>query len=385
MLVYPWTSLKEDYQKLGLVLCFGAGVSQSCRLPSWKELLEGLASKILDKETQSALLNPSAAVQPEPSAAVDTDAMQNRCSVGSAAKGTPLTDALEQLGLSLPAVASLLQQVESRRGDGTGQDTFVPLIVEVLYAKLYDKFEGLREGEEGAREELAKWVLKDNPTLAAVAALSVAPSEDGSFTPNPRVPAIVNFNLDGLFREFCRTRYGKRDDNPLFKTIERANKTVQQGLTRYYHPHGFVPLRDGSDDARDLVVFTEQDYFDFFAQPTGIFTYTLLSLMREYPILFVGLSFRDDNLRRLLHYSFKERIEHLRRGPGYRKEKEEGMKRHYAVLQSQGPTQNRLVECSLEALGVRPLFVRSFGELPQYLGEVYGGDWNRVFGQSSIR
>ena len=101
-------------------------------------------------------------------------------------------------------------------------------------------------------------------------------SKGESFAPNPRIPAIMNFNLDGLVRQYCRTKYGQQ----LFKTIERANKAVPHGLARYYHPHGFIPVRKGGDDSRDLVVFTEQDYFDFVNQPTRVFTYTLLSLLR---------------------------------------------------------------------------------------------------------
>ncbi|HEU0079649.1 MAG TPA: SIR2 family protein [Longimicrobiaceae bacterium] len=60
-------------------------------------------------------------------------------------------------------------------------------------------------------------------------------------------------------------------------------------------------FHDLEDEAPDVRVFTEQEYFDFFNRPTSIYNYTFLHLLREFPCLFIGLSLKDDNIRRLLH------------------------------------------------------------------------------------
>jgi hypothetical protein len=72
-----------------------------------------------------------------------------------------------------------------------------------------------------------------------------------------------------------------------------------------YHIHGYLPP---TREPAERVVLTETDYFDVFAEPLGAFTYTFLYLLREFSCIFIGLSMRDDNLRRLLYYSARERL-----------------------------------------------------------------------------
>lgn len=358
----PWEALREDYRTSGLSLCLGAGVSLGCGLPSWKQLLERLAEQFFPAGTRDALL----------AAAPAADGVSS---------STPLVDSLASLGFSLPAVASLIQQSCAAENQGDARDRFLRSIADALYGALHAHFPGLRDGEPQAKRQLAQWIGEANPTLAALAALCAQPRPGTSgFLRNPNIHAVVNFNLDGLFRRYVRAYYGRPGGFALLRTIERANKEAGLDQIRYYHAHGYIPIAEGSDDARDLVVFTEQDYFDFFNRPTGIFTYTLLSLLRESSVLFVGLSFADDNLRRLLHYSRSERVEHALRERGANRDKAvREATRHYAVLGSRGEAIDALTRQSLFELGVTPLFVGSFDELPGRLGRVYGGDWSRVY------
>lgn len=54
--------------------------------------------------------------------------------------------------------------------------------------------------------------------------------------------------------------------------------------------HGLLRFDEKRDDrgkeAQDRVVITEQDYYDFFNDPTSIFNYTSLHLLREHSCLF---------------------------------------------------------------------------------------------------
>lgn len=81
-----------------------------------------------------------------------------------------------------------------------------------------------------------------------------------------------------------------------------------------YHLHGYLRFDKKAGEPRketDKITLTEQDYFDVFNDPTSIFNYTFLHLLREWTCLFIGLSMQDENVRRLLHYSAKERMESL--------------------------------------------------------------------------
>jgi len=150
--------------------------------------------------------------------------------------------------------------------------------------------------------------------------------------------------------------------------------------------HGFIrfdkdlgDLRHGAPDRR---VLTEQEYFNFYNDPNGLFNYTFLYLLREHPCLFLGASMIDDNIRRLLHYSKKEReMGYIQEGRA--DEAEEKSIRHYAVLKSP-PSQEiaGLTEISLKRLGVNVLWLNDFAEMPDLLAKVYesaSGTWGDVY------
>ena len=91
---------------------------------------------------------------------------------------------------------------------------------------------------------------------------------------------------------------------------------------------------------------------------------------------------RDDNIRRLLHYSKFERYTALQ---------DEGEKRedvlrkkltcHYAILkQSDQPNVARAIEQTLYPLGVQALWVEDFDVIAYQLEMLYGTqDWQAVF------
>jgi hypothetical protein len=162
---------------------------------------------------------------------------------------------------------------------------------------------------EPSKNGLLEFVRSQNHTLKSVAALCAVESNDGkTFLKNPRIRAIVNFNIDDVFREYVQARYRRA----LVRTIERPSKEPHRNRVSVYYMHGFLRFDDKAGDqkkeASDKLVLAEHEYFDFFNNPTGLFNHTFLYLMREHCCLFIGLSMRDDNIRRLLHYSTKERV-----------------------------------------------------------------------------
>jgi hypothetical protein len=158
----------------------------------------------------------------------------------------------------------------------------------------------------------------------------------------------------------------------------------------------FFPRTDENATPSTRVVLTEQDYFDFFNQPNSMFNYTFLYLLREFPCLFIGLSMQDENIRRMLHYSKLERMEALAKKQGITLEElggqqdviEREVRRHYVILKENG---NKLVntanEKTLNALGVKVVWVKSFLEIRDILKRLYesveedAGHWAEVYGR----
>jgi hypothetical protein len=334
----PFRQLKRAYDSRRLVLTLGAGVSVGCGLPDWTRLLRALVRKHV----------PS----PRPSYNALADYFDHNPSV----------------------IAGLVRdQFSSRRA-------FADAIRRELYGtgpfrRFYDRH------FERIGRDFVRFVQRTNPTLHAVASLCVDdPSLGRVSSPNPAIRAVVNFNFDAVFRLYVHGRYGPE----ILRTIERASaQTDPAWLRRFpsrisvYHVHGYLQfLKRGMSqrfEASDLLTFAETDYFDVFDQSGSVFNYTFRFLLREYSMLFIGLSMKDINLRRMLHYSITE----LR--SSYREEAGRGLppsrvRRHCAVLNSRGlaSSMRDYVERDLARFGVRPLWVHGFQEIPEVLGRLRG-------------
>ena len=225
---------------------------------------------------------------------------------------------------------------------------------------------------------------KGNKTLRTVASLCAVWNEQKkTYTRNARIHAVINFNIDAVLRNYVYARYNKL----LLRTIERASKSPDPEKISVYHMHGFLRFDKKANnlgkEAYDKLVLAEQEYFDFFNRPTTLFNYTFLYLLREYPCLFIGLSMKDDNIRRLLHYSKSEREQaYIDEGESLGKAKEKSL-RHFSILK--GPKDcisNKQTEQSLKELGVSVLWVNSFVDLPEKISQLYEAveeDWESVF------
>lgn len=321
-----WTDLTAKYNRSGIVLALGAGVSFGSGLPGWAELLDRIAEEM---------------------------------------KVPIPVKRLRELGMSLPTIATLLRDSEDP----------VEFAGRVRRA-LYRDFPFFPEGWKHRREEFVRHIDVRNPTLSAVGQFCSGPvaSEVGQMG-NPRIPAVVTFNLDSLLQEYVAARYGRK----FLRTIERASASTRLHKIPLYHAHGHIRFdqewRDRTRSAPDALVLGELEYFDVFDNPTGVFTYSLLHLMRTHSLLFVGLSMSDDNLRRLLHYSRRELCASYR-AEGVKPETRD-LDRHFAILKLEKRSEEtEYRERSLQSLGVNALWVNEYSEVPARLRELYesGGD-----------
>lgn len=332
-----WEILNDTYVRLGIVPVIGAGASTASRLPNWETLLLRVGKRVLPRTGEQLVRN------------------------------------LRKEGYSLPAIAGMLRP-------------FCPTHVE--FAEVVRK-ELYRDLPRGMRTAAGLWsgtveFAQNNTTLRAIAALCAARSDkDQRFECNPRVHAIVTFNLDPLLRRYVQGRYGER----LLRTVERPSKERHPGKINIYHMHGFLrfdALAGAKNaEAADKLVLAEQEYFDFFNSPTGLFNYTFLYLLREHSCLFVGLSMQDDNIRRLLHYSCKERVAaQLDEGESHERAGKRST-RHFAILlRPNDKLTKSAIEQSLLRLGVRTLWISKFEEIPERMGEMYaagGNSWDLVY------
>lgn len=330
--------LNQTYTKNGIVLALGAGVSVDSGLPNWVELLRRVC-------------------------------VESGCGAG-------LVDDLRGAGFGLPAIAGML------RAHCPPDRNFAEIVRKCLYQTFPEDLHGASWRNWG---DLVPYIHSHNPTLRSVAALcAVATGSQPVFVRNRFIRAIVNFNLDAVFRVYVHARYG---DPLLVRTIERPSKSSELAKINVYYMHGFLRFDSKAGDLEkegvDKLVLSEHEYFDFFNSPTSLFNYTFLSLLREHPCLFIGLSMQDDNIRRLLHYSTRERYHaYLEEGKSPKKAREK-VRRHFAILKYfDSGAVNTAVERSLAELGTSVLWIARYEEIPEILAQMYsagGGNWGAVY------
>ena len=321
-----YAELKRQYHDHGLVLVVGAGLSMASGLPTWIELLQRLAKRCYGP------------------------------------KGRAISRQMQSDGYTLPAIASILES------SSPSPEIFTHWLREELYRGFRFYSVGVTEKNRG---EFVKEVEK-NATLAAVARLCVSRvGRRGRYKRNPLIHAVVNFNFDAIFREYVGKRYG----HGILRTIERPSAGAVPGRIPVYYMHGYLQFdarkfHDLEAEAPDVRVFTEQEYFDFFNRPTSIYNYTFLHLLREFRCLFIGLSLKDDNIRRLLHYSKTERLESDIKEGRRVKEAEERSSRHFMLYPRINDTLDELTEKSMRRLGTRVVWFNNFSEIPDILRDL---------------
>lgn len=276
--------LVEQYKADGLVLFLGAGVSSGSGIPGWHDL----AKRVLLKSGISPKALPSV----------------------------------------LKALPSNVTQFElaAQRLENNG-------FLAALYSSLYERMECKHHLEKIPRkyEDQSSWsgwndilkLLQNNKTLKAVGDLLIA--EDDPPRRNPQIHAVLTFNADNLVELYCEAKTGGKR---VVTLVDRASVGDHPDRTPVYHLHGTLdargenflrsaPLSIQSDQVEEIsgdllpdIVFRESEYYETIANPVSFVNHTPQSFLRRSNALFIGTSLDDLNMRRWLHDSFRERVQH---------------------------------------------------------------------------
>ncbi len=217
-------------------------------------------------------------------------------------------------------------------------------------------------------KQVAREFLDAAPTMNAVvafcadlAAVTGARDEQGSYIgfrvePNRRVRAVVTPNFDP-YLEAAASRMFKRDLLKPVAAVDSSAGSLRQ--IPVHHVHGYVSFADReARRRRRSLVLTKTDYKREWKSADG-YSPTLgpqVHFLRHYPTLFIGFSFRDRWIAELLTKIHRERAA-------------AGHPRHYAIVR-EDEFEGRFRELR-EELGVEPVPVGRFDEIPGRLGKLY--------------
>jgi SIR2-like domain len=216
------------------------------------------------------------------------------------------------------------------------------------------------------------FIDKQYPNLSAMQIAKVIVS----VAKTPKEPAaILSFNAEPLLYALIHSLQAKkcRDDTELKKArlLDRVTRGIshrEAGRIPFIFCHGLFPLEGGLKlfvklASPEKLVFSEGEYLQLanssFSWQSSLFIGT--AVLRS--MVFVGLSFSDQNLRRWLAW-----IHANKRAERELREKEGEIYGHYWLERDPGDdVKKRWIESSVRHLGVRLVWIDSWNRLGEYL------------------
>ncbi len=237
------------YQSQRLVKVLGAGSSVPYGLPDWNTLLQ----KILLITLES-----------------DKDESKNNTKAGVLAR--TFSNVFEPNSL----ITARYLHDHFRKTHPKSQLAFENAIRDALY--------------EGLNEKTDSELLKEIRQFCIAAGRS------------PNLDSIITYNYDDIIEQ-CLTNIDV--DIPFIPIHARGMKHEQHQLP-IYHVHGYLP-RKGNLTKNNKVVLGEDEYHQQYNDIYGWSNLIQINKFKDYNCLFIGVSFSDPNLRRLLDISKNER------------------------------------------------------------------------------
>lgn len=252
------SGLQRAWDSRQLVLFLGAGISLDYGIPAWRDLVVDLLFERTGRAKGMSDLPPEY----------------------RRALGRWLT---EYFDYDLTVLARVIRQelVREKRRRGANAEDAERAFLECVRKRLYSTLVVEPCAQHSTEQETT--------TLCAVAKLIERALCNGRG--NSNVPVVLTFNFDDLLeRELARRGIATRP-------ITNARRRPGPGLP-IVHPHGCLPLEGPLNG--DPIVFAEQDYHQLTDTAYHWAPTTIVSLLRQYTVLFIGMSMSDPHLRRLL-------------------------------------------------------------------------------------
>jgi hypothetical protein len=267
----------DAYQKEDLVLVLGAGISVPYKLPDWESLLQGLLLASISKDSN---------IEKDD---VENNSMETSKEVAEDANKEALSGLFSKVFDISPLVAARYLRSQNNPKPSTKRDVksndraFENQVRNLLYASL-------KKEENGH--------LYDSGLMKEIRQLCIAAGK------RPNLDSIITYNFDDILEE-CLSRLNI--DIP-FKIIYDVGIQPEQGKLSIYHVHGYLP-REGELDRRNRVIFSEDVYHEQYSDIYSWSNIVQINKFREKTCLFLGLSFSDPNMRRLLDIAQEQRGE----------------------------------------------------------------------------
>jgi len=315
-------NLIRAFEARKLVFVMGAGVSLPYGLPDWNTLLQKLLLSIQVGETDAAEFF-AGVLRPS------------------------------------PLVAARYIRNHFRRPVEERSPQFESAVRKVLY-------EGIRERYQ-------------SPLMRELCALILAPA--GS----PMLDSVISYNFDDILETSLRDLGERIGIQIPFRPIFAPGQPVQPNELPIYHVHGYLP-RAGELGLEHYITLGESDYHQQYIKQYSWENLVQVNAFINSTCLFVGTSFTDPNLRRLLdiareHYK-DEGVRHylIRKTPATEAMMEQlkamparaGLKKadYENAVRKMAAMQMSFEESDAHSFGVEVIWVQEYDEIPQIVRSI---------------
>lgn len=323
-------NLMKWYKSQSLVFVLGAGVSKNYGLPDWNTLLQKMLLNTLTPAGEDAEKKKEAGV---------------------------LAQAFSNIFDPDPLIAARYLHEYFKEANPKAELAFEGAIRKVLY--------------EGVDKDSESDLLKEIRNFCIAAGRS------------PNLDSILTYNYDDLL-ESCLKNV---DVDIPFKAIHARGMKPDQHELPIYHVHGYLP-ESGSLTTKNKVLLSEEGYHEQYSDSYSWSNLIQINKFKDCNCLFVGVSFSDPNLRRLLdiakdergeigpnHYCFRRRYEKSK----FRSDVERLLTSDMVNTDVDGLTDEliglmeRFEENYARSFGVGVIWVDSYDEIPGILKSVRAG------------
>ncbi|MDO6501212.1 SIR2 family protein [Photobacterium sanguinicancri] len=242
-----YSKVAEWYRAEKMVIVLGAGASVAYGLPDWNTLLQKLLLISLQAEDESDQGNASILAK-------------------------TFSNVFEPN--SLVAARYLHNHFKTNQPKATL--AFENAIRDSLYSEVNSEF--------------------DSELLKEVRQFCIAPGR------SPNLDSIITYNYDDIL-EKCLSNI---DVDIPYCPIHASGMKNKEHELPIYHVHGYLP-QTGQLTSKNKVVLSEDGYHQQYSDIYGWSNLTQINKFKENNCVFVGLSFSDPNLRRILDIAKKER------------------------------------------------------------------------------
>lgn len=325
------SDLSKAHKDGDLVLVLGAGVSSEYSLPHWNELLQNLMISSIALKTNETIAGASV-----------------------------LSKIFTRLFNPDPLIAGrFLQDHFSEEEDDL---TFENAVRTTLYKNF----------NESCESELVKEIVQ----------FCIAPGKTANLN------SIITYNYDDIIE----TALNESGLNLKYSAICQNGINPESDELAIYHVHGFLP-RNGKLTHENRIIFSEKLYHDQYADMYHWSNIVQINKFRENTCLFMGVSMKDPNLRRILDISRKLRGDYSNSHYCIKKKyKINDISRKLLLLLNDGiqlsndqkdpaldleATSDYLIkiiesfeEKDMETLGVSIIWIDSYSEIPEILKNI---------------